>query len=395
MKKFSKLFALLVLIVPLAAAQQSRIYREGGDWVQEISGSLSPAKLVHVKVDMGAVHVSGGAKADVTYMFHNRVSGVSEQDARRHFDSYKIQASLRGDTLWIAADWKGPRPHRFSGDFVINIPRNTDLVKVETDGGSVTANGISGKLDAQSGGGSIHVDDIGGTVNAETGGGSIDVGSVGSDLNLHTGGGAIKVASAKGKIHAESGGGSVAVVSGLQGAVLATGGGNIHIGTCTGTVKASTGGGSIDLGDIAGPAEVETAGGSIRLASATGQVRAATGSGAIELNAVPGARAQTGSGGIVAKFVASNGQRSDSILETSAGDIVVYLSPSIHVTVRASIEAASGHGIHSDFSEIRVNSEGGEWGPKNITAEGTLNGGGPVLKIRTTNGDISLRRASR
>src|SRR5204862_277891 len=152
-------------------------------------------------------------------------------------------------------------------------------------------------------------------------GGSIDAGAIGGDLSLHTGGGSIKVGSAKGKISAESGGGSLVVVSGMQEAVLETGGGSIQVERCAGRVKASTGGGSIELGDIGGAVEMETGGGSIRLASAKGAVRAETGGGSIELNGVPSARAETGGGGIVAKFVSSTGERTDSLLETSAGDV--------------------------------------------------------------------------
>ena len=212
-------------------------------------------------------------------------------------------------------------------------------------------------------------------------------------MNLHTGGGSIAIHSAKGKINAESGGGSVVLTSGLQGAVLETGGGSIKVDQCTGKVKATTGGGSIDLGNIAGPAEIETGGGSIRLSSANGPVRAETGGGSIELNGVSSARAETGAGGIVAKFVSSTGERTDSVLETSAGDITVYLAPNLPISIRASIDVANGHSIRSDFSDIHVSSEGGDYGPKTVTAEGTLNGGGPVLKIRTTTGDINIRRA--
>jgi len=180
----------------------------------------------------------------------------------------------------------------------------------------------------------------------------------------------------------------------MQGAVLETGGGSIQVERCAGRVKASTGGGSIDLGEIGGSAEMETGGGSIRLGSAKGPVRAETGGGSIELNGVPSARAETGAGGIVAKFVAANGEHNDSELETSAGDITVYLAPNVNLSVRASIEVANGHNIRSDFPDIRVTTEGGDYGPKTVTAEGNLNGGGPVLKVRTTTGDICFRRAS-
>jgi len=393
LKKFSSSIAMLLLVIPLAMAQQSRVYGEGGNWAQEVNGTLSAAKNLHIKVDIGSVRVVGGSQQGISYVVHSKTYVSSEEKARRQFDNYKISAYVKGDTAWLVGEWQGERPRKFSGDFVVNVPTAMDLVRVETEGGSVTGTTISGRMEAQSGGGSIKLEDIGGVISAETGGGSIDVGSAGADVNLRTGGGSIKVASAKGKISAESGGGSVMVVSGLQGAILETGGGNIQVERCNGHLKATTGGGSIDAGDIAGPAEFETGGGSIRLASAKGPVRAETGGGSIELNGVPSARAETGAGGIIAKFIAS-GERGDSQLETSAGDIVIYLSSQLNMTVRAAIEMANGHSIRSDFSEIRVISEGESYGPRTITAEGNLNGGGPVLKVRTTTGDIVIRRSN-
>jgi DUF4097 and DUF4098 domain-containing protein YvlB len=393
--KSAGVLVLLALLAPLAAAQQPRIFREGGSWVQETTGSLGAARNLRVKVDVGSVRISGGSDQGITYKVRTIACTSSENDARRQFESYKISANLRGDTAWITGDWQGGRPKKFSGEFVITVPRDLVAARVETEGGSVNAKGFSGRLDGQSGGGSIQLDEIGGAVTAETGGGTIDVGSVGSELTLHTGGGSINIRSAKGKIVAESGGGNVVLVSGLQGAILETGGGSIQVKQCSGRVKATTGGGSIDLGDIAGPAEIETGGGSIRLGWAKGFVRAETGGGSIELNGVPGARAETSAGGITAKFMASTGDVSDSVLETSAGDINVYLATDLAITVRASIDLANGHNIRSDFNDIRINSEGGEYGPRTITAEGRINGGGPVLKVRTTTGDINFRRASR
>lgn len=393
LKRLSTFVAALWLTLPLAIAQQTRVFGDSGNWTQEITGSLATAKNLKIKVEIGSVRVEGGSQANISYVIRNHSYGGSEEKARREFDNYKISAYIHGDTAWIVGDWQGGRPHKFSGEFVVNVPRGMDEIKVETEGGNVTTTGVAGRVDAQSGGGSIRVDDIGGTVSAETGGGSIDVGSVAADVRLHTGGGAIKVNSAKGKIEAESGGGSLTIISGLQGAVLETGGGSIQVERCAGKVKASTGGGSIDLGDIGGSAEMETGGGSIRLSSSKGPVRAETAGGSIELNGVPSAHAETGAGGIVAKFVASNGEHNDSVLETAAGDITVYLAPNVNLSIRASIEVSNGHNIRSDFPEIKVTTEGGDYGPKTVTAEGSLNGGGPVLKVQTTTGDISFRRA--
>jgi DUF4097 and DUF4098 domain-containing protein YvlB len=200
---------------------------------------------------------------------------------------------------------------------------------------------------------------------------------------------------ANGKVIAETGGGSDEIHSGAQGATIETGGGSVEVRQCNGKVKVSTGGGSVDLSDIGGPAEIETGGGTIKLSSAKGHVHAETGGGGIELLGVPSAHAETGAGGITVKLLNTGGERRDSDLETGAGDITVYLASDVAVNVRASVDMGNGHHITSDFPDIRIGSEGDKWGPKMLTAEGKLNGGGPTLKVHTSSGDICFKRSSR
>ena len=394
MKQLSKFAGILVVTMFLASAalaQQSRISNQGGNWSQDSSGSLGPARNLQIKTEFGSVRVQGGSQQGITYVFHSTAYSSSEDRARRQLQGMKASTNVRGDTAYITAEDEEGSHNRCSGEFVVNVPRDIGSVRIETEGGNVMVNSIAGRVHAETGGGSIHVDDIGGSVEAETGGDSIDVGTVGGDVHLETGGGRITIGSVKGKISASTGGGDVVITSGLQGAVLESGGGNIQVKQCTGRVKVSTGGGNIDLGDIAGPVEMETGGGSIRLASSKSSVRAETSAGRIELNGVGSARAETGAGGIIAKFVSSS-EKTDSSLATSAGDITVYIAPDVRLTIRASIDMANGHNIRSDFGDIHVTSEGGDWGPKTIQAEGNLNGGGPTLKLSTSTGDIRILR---
>jgi DUF4097 and DUF4098 domain-containing protein YvlB len=389
----------LALTAPLSfvsqvQAQEAKMSREGGSWAQEVTGSLAAVKNLRVKVDMGSVVVRGGQQQGINYVFHTRFGNSSEQEARKQFEQYKVTAYVKGDTAWITGDWQGGHhPRHFSGEFSVMVPREMALVKLETEGGNVDATSLAGRVEASTGGGSIRVDDIGGGVAAETGGGSIDVGTVSGDLGLHTGGGSIQVRQANGKLIAETGGGSVEIQSCAQGAVIETGGSSITVRHCNGKVKASTGGGSVDLTDVGGPAEIETGGGSIRLSSAKGHVHAETGGGGIELYGVPSATAETGAGGITVKLVNNGGERRDSDLETGAGDITVYIASDVAINVRASVDMGNGHRITSDFPDIHINSEGGDWGPKTLTAEGQLNGGGPWLKVHTSTGDICLKKA--
>ncbi len=390
------LVSTLALLAPLAVTQESHITREGGAWGQEITGSLAAVKNLRIKVDMGSVVVRGGQQQGINYVVHTRFGTSSEQEARRQFEQYKITAYVKGDTAWIVGDWQGGRhPRHSSSEFSVMVPREMALVKLETEGGNVETTGVMGHVEAESGGGSMKLDDIGGGANAETGGGSIDVGTVGGDLGLHTGGGSIKIRHANGKVVADTGGGSVELGSGAQGASIETGGGSVEVRECNGKVKVSTGGGSVDLSDVGGPAEIETGGGSIHLNSAKGHVQAETGGGGIELLGVPSARAETSAGGITVKLVNTGSERNNSDLETGAGDITVYIAADVAIDVRASVDMGNGHRITSDFPDIHVTSEGDKWGPKSLTAEGKLNGGGPTVKVHTSTGDICFKRAGR
>ncbi len=155
MKKFPKIVAALLLLLPLAVAQetrpdeQTRVYQENGKWSRQITGSLAAAKNLRVKVESGVGAGRGRFAADhqlcpsaiIPTLRRKRRPGANSK-------SYKISVYVRGDTAWVVGEWQGSRPRRSSSEFVINVPRNTDLVKVETDGGDLTATGIAGRVEA-------------------------------------------------------------------------------------------------------------------------------------------------------------------------------------------------------------------------------------------------------
>lgn len=391
--KFAIVVALSMIATLPVAAQNSKIYREGNAWVEEITGTLPAARSVRVRTDMGAISIQGGAQHDVTYTVHKRVYSASEDQARRALSAIHITAAIRGGAAVLEGDAEQGRNFRkMSLDFSINAPRTLELVKAETEGGSINVRSITGRVESESGGGSVSLNDIAGPISAETGGGSVEVTNSVGEMSLRTGGGSIHVSSTKGgKVNASSGGGSISVGDVQQSVMVDTGGGSIDIRQCGGEVRASTGGGSIEVGDVGGAARLDTGGGSIRLTSARGPVTASTGGGSIQLyKLMAGARAETGAGSITAEFL---GMTTESVLQTSFGDVVVYIGPQVRLTVKASVEMATGHEIRSDFPEVKITREGGEWGPRSYYAEGPINGGGPLLRIRTTGGSVEFRRA--
>ena len=76
------------------------------------------------------MHVQGGSSQGITYVIRNKSYESSEDRARKQFDSYKISSYLRGDTAWIVGEWDAGRPHKFSSDITVTVPREMDLVGV-------------------------------------------------------------------------------------------------------------------------------------------------------------------------------------------------------------------------------------------------------------------------
>jgi len=395
-RKFALLAATIVIAAVPVFAQtsnsNSRIFRDGNSWVEEITGSIPAPDSLRVTTDMGSITVQGGTQKDATYTIRKRVRSGSEEAARRDLAGFRVSAAKRGDAAIIEGSTER-RVKRLSVDFQVHVPRDLQQVRTETEGGSLSLHNLSGRATAHSGGGSISLGDLGGEVTADTGGGSIEVADSTNLLNLRTGGGSIKITGSKGKVNASTGGGSISVGGASQAVNVSTGGGSVQVQQCGSELYISTGGGSIHVGDVTGKAKLITGGGSIKLTSASGPVVANTGGGAIELyKLMQGARAETGAGSITAEFLGSMG--TDSTLQTSVGDVIVYIGPQAMFTVKAELEMANGHQIRSDFPDLKITTDGGgNYGPKNYYAQGSLNGGGAILKVHTMSGNIEFRHA--
>ncbi|HEY6248346.1 MAG TPA: hypothetical protein VI685_00200 [Candidatus Angelobacter sp.] len=377
MKQHAQLAALLLAASVAAVAQDtsSKIFRlNGGDWVEEITGTLAPGKIVRIKTTSGPIHLTGGQQNNIVYTVRKHVRAASADGARREFARLRFTAVNSAGQVLLHGECENDSRGYVSFD--VTVPSQTVLAKLETSGGTISARNITGRVEAVTGGESIQVDQIGGSVFASSGGGNIEIGKIGGDVRVETGGGKIQVASAGGQVVASSGGGPVIVGVGKK-MKLQTGAGSIQVDRCSGEIKASTGGGTIDVNDVDGPAQFESGGGSVRVGPIHG-----------------GLHVDTGSGPIIADLAKGGGIFTDSRLETSAGDIIVYIPDDLGVTIRATVEAARGAGIRTDFPGVKITS-GSELGPREVYAEGALNGGGALLHVHTTSGTIEIKRKNK
>jgi hypothetical protein len=382
----------LLCALPLSAQTEAPITRDGRFWVQTVEGSVPAGGRLRVTT-VGSITVRGEGGDQVRYSVRKRARGDSESEARRLLQQTQVRASRQGSTVAIVVDDPRCRRCNFSAEMKITAPRATEETILETHGGSVDVADLDGRVNGETAGGSIRMDHIGKSVRAATAGGSITLGTIGGPVRCETAGGSIRLGSAKGDAVLTTSGGGIEADE-VDGKLRAeTAGGSIRVRRVTQGVTAETAGGSIFLGQIGGSVSAETAGGSITVESAPGGVRAENAGGTIRMMDVSGAlRAVTGAGNILAQLMA-NQPIGESLLETSAGSIVVLIPNGVKLTVRASVEVASSASrIVCEFPECRVRMLDQGPGPRTVEAEADINGGGPVVRIRNTTGTIQIKR---
>ena len=382
----------------------------------ERSGDLQTTEwqTLRLTADLGAVRIftlEPGAAPVVRYTVH------IETDAREAFaahvlSEYSLTAKSTQDGVQIigATPPQSAHSHNLEAQywvrFEVTVPRNYNLeistgagdietmdiagtASLKTEGGNIRAGKIgvpglretAGKAVAQleTLGGHVGVEDVAGDLVAKTGGGHINTGNISGSASLHTGGGHIRAGQIAGRAELDTDGGNIMVRQAGSMVSVRTGGGQIDFGEVKGSVRAQTGGGGIRMMYVAGPLEVETSAGSICLTRVAGSVRAETAGGTITAWINPDAPATNG-----AVHLAGASQ-----LASGAGDIVVFLPRNLAATIEAIVEMGGENRIESD-RELPLNIQSaGVRGP--VHALGVLNGGGAVLRLKTTVGKIRLR----
>jgi hypothetical protein len=183
-------------------------------------------------------------------------------------------------------------------------------------------------------------------VDVNTSGGDIDLTGVDGKTDAHTSGGDIKAARITGDLS------------------LHTSGGDITIDTVNGPAKVHTSGGSIDVHNIGGDLVAHTSGGSIKIDEARGAIDAST-----------------SGGSVTATFSAA--PHAASKLSTSGGNIHVSLPAGAAVDLDAH---SSGGDVETELPVTIVGHH------DENTLVGKINGGGPKLLLRTSGGDIEVRK---
>jgi len=378
-----------------AGVKRGEPQRAGNYWEEraECSAPVREGGRLVLRADFGSLDVKPGANDRLACQVRLRAYTSDEAEAKRYFKNYELSLrQLETGTYLTGKLLQQHHGHMSLGaEFNITVPLRFNL-DLETKGGEIQVQKLEGTLQALTAGGDVRAGDVTGSVRAETAGGDIQLGSVAGRVEARTAGGSIRVGDVKGDATVQTSGGEI-VAGFVQGSLRAeTAGGDLVLRGASGPLEARTAGGQIQVGESGATVRAQTAGGSIRLQGARGRVEVRTAGGSIDLlqmrNAVHAANA---AGGILAQVDADLKKFAASELETTVGDVQVYLPANLPVTVDAVIDMATGHKILSDFP-LNVQKEGEPFVPTKVRAEGALNGGGEVLRIRTVAGNIEIRK---
>jgi DUF4097 and DUF4098 domain-containing protein YvlB len=199
-------------------------------------------------------------------------------------------------------------------------------------------------LVSKSGSGSHEIDGVRGAVTASSGSGSIRVRNAGGDVRASAGSGSITADTVAGSFAANTGSGSIDGISVKGGITVKTGSGSITV--------SQAGGGAV---------EASSGSGSIRLSNLHGGVRASTSSGTLQVQGE---------------------QTSDWRLSSSSGSVTIELAgkPAF------ALDAHSNSGRIATDYPITVS---GLIDRREL--RGSVNGGGPLLHVRTSSGGIRIR----
>jgi hypothetical protein len=369
-----------------------------------IAASAGESITIELRSTGGGVTIRGWDQPQVR--LHASLSGTQSRETNVTFGRV-------GRGIELVAEV----PRRYSGNssnsnhFELWVPRRFD-VRLSSAGGEITIVGVDGSFRGNTGGGEITLDNVKGDANLTTGGGEIHIRNSSLDGLVTTGGGEAVVTSTTGNVRVSSGSGPVIRdgvgqetrvygVGGLaaqstisnrplivvDGKVVSSGGtsytragGDIRLESVPDGGTFTTGGGDIVVGSVGGTASFTTGGGSITLDKVADDVSATTGAGDVQVS-VSGAGARnvtvsSGTGRVVIEVPANLDARFD--LET------------------AYTENHSRTTITSDFP-LNV-TETDDWDYRNgsprrfVRASGSAGSGRAVIKVRTVNGDIVIRR---
>ena len=164
----------------------------------------------------------------------------------------------------------------------------------------------------------------------------------------------------------------------------------------SGTIKAESASGTKDWSvsyEISAPRntslDLKARNGGISISGVEGNLGFETMNGGVVLRDVAGeVKGRTTNGGVVVSLAGNSWKGSGLDVETTNGGVTLSMANSYAAHVET---GTVNGGFSSDFSALNVDRTE-RWKPARVSAD--LNGGGPTIRVITTNGGITIRSAN-
>lgn len=287
-----------------------------------------------VDVDFGSIDITPGASDSVVIDAHRKIQASSKEKEEEYFKAVPITITAEGDRVIVRAIqkheslgrqfWRMMGHTRTEGHYTIKVPA-TFNVDLDTSGGDVSANGLTGQVKVDTSGGGLNFGQIHGDIHADTSGGDITAKDCDGTDNLETSGGRIEVTGGRGKLEVDTSGGNVTVLNRVGDAKVESSGGKLRLGNISGKLNAETSGGSVSAilpSPVAGDVRLETSGGSITVLTprnAALTIDAETSAGRVQTD-LPISRTSSDKDSLKGTM---NGGGTRLVLRTSAGSIEI------------------------------------------------------------------------
>lgn len=301
------------------------------------------------------------------------------------------------------------------GDIVAQ--NSTGPVRVNTEDGDIVLTEIANNAEAVTQDGDIVVTSCHGAVLAKTEDGDVVLTETGNNATATSQDGDIVITVCKGAVVAKTKDGGVTLTEIAHNAEAAAQDGDVTITSCKGAVVATTEDGDISLTDLAQDVTATNQSGDITITACKGSVRAKSGDGDISLTDIAQNVDAVGTKGSITATeckgsIHAANESGDIVLEgvekkvditSNEGEVVIkYFTPPTEDCTIASVDGSvsitvpSSAKLNLDFKSVSGEIDfdktdfSGSSDEKN--ASGTLNGGGPAVKVQTQSGDISFQR---
>jgi beta-lactamase regulating signal transducer with metallopeptidase domain/DUF4097 and DUF4098 domain-containing protein YvlB len=375
-------------------------------------------ETLHLDLETGAgVEIAGWdqSRVEVETQLGGRDWRATRVDIRRVEDGVRVHL--------FPEDKEHSTSMSTSHHLRIHVPSRFD-VDLDSAGGELEIRNVEGTFSGSTGGGDLDLTHLKGTARLRTGGGEIHVSD--SDLNGHvaTGGGTVKLSRVTGGLRGSSGSGPViyaepagrssvddrdddtSEVGDIDDVQVNPGGsGRITVGGVSkdraGRLHIERAGGDVDLDDAPAGAEIHTGGGQVVVRRGAGLVEASTGGGDVTVGPIAGSvHAITGAGRVEVTLMDAGGEPQTVEVNAGVGDVVLVLPADFDGTFELETAYTQKFGratrIDSEWQLSREQTD--RWDTsmgtprRYVRARGTVGAGRGSIRVKTTNGDIQVKR---